>query len=168
MLSFFTAIGLYKGVAFIRKASNLKDNLSVNVTPKAFSLLNLTTVKSIISATLTNYSGFNLNVSNVYSKLNLIENGGGISEAGVSSVIPKINFKNNESKGFDLAFNLSYLSIVGKILTGKVKEIQVVTFYDFGGQQLSYKSSIDLASFISKAKAFVSGNKSMSGGIGML
>lgn len=161
--------GANKAIGLARKASKIADNLSVSVTPKSFSLLSLTTVKSIISATLTNYSGFNLNVSNVYSKLNLIESNGAVTETGVSSVIPQISFKNNESKTFDLAFNFSYLTIIGKILTGKVKQIQVITFYDFGGQQLSYQSSVDLAAFISKAKAFVSGNKTVSGGgVGML
>jgi hypothetical protein len=164
-----TALGLYKGIAFFRKAGKIGDNLTVNAAPKSFSFVNFSTVKTLISASLNNYSGFNLNVNNVYSKLFLVSPEGAKSEAGISSVIPEITFSNNQTKSFDLAFNFSYLTIVGQILTGKVKEIELVTYYDFKGQQLQYTSKIDFAAFVSKAKAFITGSNTVKGvGVGML
>lgn len=158
-----TALGVYKGIGFFRKAGKIADNLTVNAAPKSFSLVNITTVKSIIAASLTNYSGFNLNVSNVFSKLLLVNTEGVKSEVGISTVIPSIEFTNNQTKTFDLGFNFSYLTIVGQILAGKVKKIELVTFYDFKGQQLQKSTIIDFAAFVAKAKAFVTGNKTVKG-----
>lgn len=164
------AIGLYKGVNLLSKVSKLADNISVSATPKSFSLASVTTVKAVFAASLNNYSGFNLSIKNLLSKLYLVTSDGAKIEAGVSNRVGALDFKDGEVKIFDLNFNFSYLTLVGKILGGKIKSIELVTYYDFKGQTLHYTTVIDYAAFAAKAKSFVTGNKTVSGvgNIGML
>ncbi|MDI1305392.1 MAG: hypothetical protein PSX42_11190 [bacterium] len=143
----------WKGMNLITKAKNLKDNLFVKPELKKFTNFSATSVTALINAALTNYSGFNLNVKNVYSKLVLVLKDGTQMDAGLSSVTPSISFKNNETKAFDLSFTLSYFTIALKVITGNVKTINVVTFYDYAGQQLQYVSTIDVQKFADKLKS---------------
>lgn len=157
-----TAIAL-KANSLFKKASRLADNIYVSAAPESFKLINASTVSVLFSVSLKNVSGFNLKISNVISKLYLVSESGVRTEAGMSDKTPSLSFKDNQTIVFPVSFQFSYITLIGKILSGSVKQIEIVTNYEFAGQPMSYSSQIDFASFISKAKSFITGRKQVSG-----
>lgn len=165
-------IGIYgvnKAISLARKATKIEQNLSVNVSAEDFTLVNATTARSNLKASLTNVSGFSFTIKNLFSRLQLVSVSGSVIDAGQSTVIPSLQFSNNATKSFSMSFDFSYLTIIAKLLAGSIKTVRVVTYYDYAGQQLNYTTEIPLSDYISKAKAFVSGkSKSTSGGVANL
>jgi hypothetical protein len=143
----------YKGVGFFRKAANIKNNIYVSPLPTNFKIVSPLLASVGIKVDINNVSGINLSIKNLLSKLILNLTDGTQLEAGVSNLTPNLNLVNNQTQSFNTNFNIPYLTLVGKIVTGKVKSIDLITYYDFKGQTLNVKSNISVADFVKKAKS---------------
>lgn len=149
------AFGLYKVIGFTRKAANIPKDIYVNADILAFKLISPLVAAAKFRVAISSVSQINVSITNVFSRLLITLKDNSVLDVGVSQVTPKVVISNNQPAQFETSFNVSYLSIVGKIVTGKVQSIQLVTNYDLLGQPMNYKTTIDVSNFITKAKSII-------------
>lgn len=144
--------GVY-AVGKLRKASQLTKNLFVDAKPSGFSRSGAT-INITFDVSITNYSGFNLNVKNMFSVIQLKSKDGQWVDAGRSNIIPALSFKDKETAPkFSLKMGLSAFSTALQLINGGISEIQIITYYDFAGNQLSDITKVDVAALVKAAKA---------------
>lgn len=156
-------VGAWKALNFATKAVNIGDNIYVEASPKSAKLRGLS-LSVLIGIVINNVSGIKLTVTNLFSKLIINLKDGTKEDGGLSSVTPSLTLEKNQFINFDTTFSISYLTLAQKIITGKVQSIDLITYYDFKGQQLSYTTKIDVNKVVEKVKSVIglSGIKSKS------
>lgn len=140
-----------KAVGFVRKAKDLQNNISVAISFKNATLKGLTPYVTF-SITITNLSGINITIKNLFSKIFMVTAKGPV-EVSFSNVLPSLTLSTGASTTFDSTFQISGLTTLINML--KTTELKVITYYDFMQQRLEYPTSINVQAIAQKVKSSV-------------
>lgn len=133
-----------KLVTGAKKAGNLKNNLYVTSKVKDLDPGWLNSVIKL-EVGIENISGFSLTVKNLFTKVYYTDKAGNKTEIGHTNIVPSVSMANNQTSPFSLNLQASNIEIAKA--AAKAQKIEVVTWYEYLGQQLSYPSEITLADF---------------------
>lgn len=140
-----------KLIGLARKAKNIQDNISVSTAFKSAGFKGLSPSLTF-TITITNLSGINITVKNLFSKIFMVSNGKPV-EVSYSNVEPVIHMKTGGSVSFDTTFQVNGIGVILNLL--KTQELKVVTYYDVLEQRLEYANAIDVKTIAQKVKSAV-------------
>jgi hypothetical protein len=152
--------GIYWLLGRANKARNIPNNIYVqsNLVDVNLGLLQSTWKLGI---NIRNITGFNLSIRNVFSKVFINTSDGKRIEVGVTNLTPRIDMPNGGESNSTAELRVSNISVGVNLM--KTTSIEVVTWYDFAGQQLNYPSSIDVKSISGPILAKLGISKGVSG-----
>ena len=164
--AFLGALGFagYKGVAFYNKVKNGVGNITFNISflrvhgliGEGLTKFISPTIRTLFNLNLKNFSGFDIDVSKIYARVETQKTGSS-SWVLIASTTEYLSINLRDGKVIDKTLTIDFKGL-GTItsLTNKLNRHRIVLTYNYKGQTLSFIQEVDLtgpiSSFWSKMK----------------
>lgn len=141
---------LLRGAGAARKLADIEKNLVIK---PGFSRIHGIDRKTgdfvaIFNGTIYNYSGFDINIENLYIVLDY-QTGNSWSNLGISSKVEKESkLSNNSRVQLELPINLDVATFTGLVFNSPKTKIRMTTKYDVLGNQISYEEFFTMSDYI--------------------